>query len=972
MARIYPHLHKPQEHPDYHVRPLKVTTRDTLENKVRFMSLRKLPMDKDRNLINIKEALDMYLDQLKLGDVLWMHCDILLAKNLPEFLDEIVRRGAYLFDLWGYVPGSYSPKIDWGEYHVTPELHELIMSKLGGRFIGYDNGEQDGRYIGSYTPQQCPARQDAALQHRSFIDFFETMADHMQHTTTALCSLNYGHYFAREQNVLMLGAETAQALPSANLWYAYLRGAGKQYGLLWFGNASVYNRFAWKSYEAESADSYQGYACGPSEGTSISLLRRLIYLEYLYNSDMLGFESSLHTSKENKERILKGEPLITPKELWSSDKSMQFGEDIVLTPLGEVQHDCIQFVEERGQPGVLYTPFAVLLAQDNGFTMPRHLYTQNVYRSWGQMPYSQGDHQLHALFTLLYPGYENSGFFADERGFMTATPYGDSADVILTDHRPQTLHQYNLVVLGGEQNIDAEQADKLKAFVEQGGTLITFAKQAKDADSADWQRFLGIKNLGAETKAEKPQVLVEGLEAPITELTSYAYYPASLLQKTRVEAEGADGQPLVIRKHQGKGQVLTFLSAYGLSGRAATGPITNKAEYLVPQVYPFLKHVSLLLDKELRSQMLVDIKANEVTSCVNLLDKNTLTVTLFNNSWQNQPYAITLNQGREVKRTQITVPDTDPAFPGYYPKAQNIPSEEVPEGVLGPGQIVMFDIQFEDAGTETLPEIKDEDFAGNLYVSLRPKGSLYNELLKMPSLRTYFKGIKLDANYLREQDETALARCGRYLKRHGLSAIVDFSGMMNHYPDMSLLNNMPEKYAGNMELMEGLMRKAEKLNAEYAIFISQRNAENHLTPEDGLKLVQESISKLSAMAKAHGLKPLMQNGTPRRLAGKTEEGLTAFDLPLAYNPAHALLQGEDVKLPEQAKALLLSAPLKDEFGQLIDAHLPLYKGDMAEQLGKLGTKASYDSLDFVCLDGDYESFADMYLDRKNLFYALSE
>ena len=160
--------------------------------------------------------------------------------------------------------------------------------------------------------------------------FFDDGAQH----TTALNSLNYVHFFARENNCFMLGAETAQALPNANLWYAVIRGAGKQYGLLWFGNASVYNRFSWKSHDTESPKlDKEGYSYGPNAGTSLSLLRRLIYVEYLYNSDMLGYESGLITTKENMEKVEAGVPL--EPNATDSDKSLFTGDDAVLSPIGQ-------------------------------------------------------------------------------------------------------------------------------------------------------------------------------------------------------------------------------------------------------------------------------------------------------------------------------------------------------------------------------------------------------------------------------------------------------------------------------------------------------------------------------------------------------------------------------------------------------------------------------------------------------------
>jgi hypothetical protein len=34
---------------------------------------------------------------------------------------------------------------------IAPAHHEILLRVCGDRFLGYDNGEQDGRYIGSYA-----------------------------------------------------------------------------------------------------------------------------------------------------------------------------------------------------------------------------------------------------------------------------------------------------------------------------------------------------------------------------------------------------------------------------------------------------------------------------------------------------------------------------------------------------------------------------------------------------------------------------------------------------------------------------------------------------------------------------------------------------------------------------------------------------------------------------------------------------
>ena len=72
----------------------------------------------------------------------------------------------------------------------------------------------------------------------------------------------------------------------------------------------------------------------------------------------------------------------------------------------------------------------------NGFelTATRVLWNGSCrYRVWGNVPWSGGDFLTHGVLNRLYPGYEQASYFHNEAGFLTATPHGDTADVLLSD-----------------------------------------------------------------------------------------------------------------------------------------------------------------------------------------------------------------------------------------------------------------------------------------------------------------------------------------------------------------------------------------------------------------------------------------------------------------------------------------------------------------------------------------------------------
>jgi len=414
LHRVYSHLLDPREHPDYDRRAVKPPTWETFKNRTQFTCLRGFSQN-DNRLTGFAEEIEKFTRTYELGDVIWPSYDTLFARNLGDLADEIKRRDLYLFDIWGYVPGS-GPGGYWQQFTVPAGALATLEPKLGERWLGTDIGEQDGRYIGGYANQMTPASASQVEQYLNFQHHFERMDDDLGHKHAALVSLNFGHYFLKEGTYTLIGAETAQALPNSQVYYAFIRGAGQQYGVPWFGNASVWNRWGYKAYGSSSGTG--GETHGPTKGTSLSLLKRLLYSHILYNCVAAGFENGW----------------------FEGDK---------LSPIGRIQQSAQRWVKENGQPGVMHTPVALLLDFYSGWSFPRHLYSSDVYRVWGNRPYEAGDYLTDAVLDMLYPGYQDSSYFHDESGFIAPTPFGDIADCLLSDAPLWALDRYAVVIVAG-------------------------------------------------------------------------------------------------------------------------------------------------------------------------------------------------------------------------------------------------------------------------------------------------------------------------------------------------------------------------------------------------------------------------------------------------------------------------------------------------------------------------------------------
>ncbi len=357
---LYNFRMNPRQHPDDLRRFTKPPDSATFGNQIQFIALRSLEDD-------YQKSLDTYTRKYALGNIIWPSYPLIYRNDLPKIVQELKKRDLFLFDLWGYVPGS-GPGGYWKQFVVPPKALDLFEKELGTHWLGMDNGEQDGRYVGGFTGQLIAPGSSREQQYLNFQNHFQGLTDRLGNKMAALVSLNFGHYFLKEGVYTMIGAETAQGLPNAQVYYSFIRGAGKQYGVPWFGNASVWNRWGWKNYAGITSD--HG---GDTNGTSLSLLKRLMYSHILYNCVAVGFESSYLNKKET------------------------------LSPIGKIQQSANSWVKKYGDPGTLYTPVAIMLDFFSGWTFPRHLYTGNIYRVWGNLPYEAGDYLTDDLLNLFYP-----------------------------------------------------------------------------------------------------------------------------------------------------------------------------------------------------------------------------------------------------------------------------------------------------------------------------------------------------------------------------------------------------------------------------------------------------------------------------------------------------------------------------------------------------------------------------------------
>ena len=844
--RVFSRLLDPREHPDYERRAVRPPTWQTFGDQTQFTCLRGFNVVEDR-IVGYAQEIEKYTRE-DLGRVIWPSYPILFAKNLGDLADEIRRRNMYLFDVWGYVPGS-GPGGYWQQFMPPRGAFATLESKLGDRWLGTDIGEQDGRYIGGYADQMTPASGSRFDQYLNFQRHFERMNNDLGNRHATLVSLNYGHYFLKEGVYTLIGAETAQALPNNQVYYAFIRGAGKQYGVPWFGNASIFNRWGFKTYG--SSGKSEGYEHGPTKGTSLSLLKRLLYSHILYNSVAVGFENGWFDGQQ-------------------------------LSPIGHLQKSAQAWVREHGQPGVMQTPVALLLDFYSGWTFPRHLYTDKLYRVWGNLPYGEGDYLADVVLDLIYPGYQDSSYFHDESGFISPTPYGDLADCLLSDAPGWLLERYPVLIVASELSGGRELRDKLQTYVENGGHLaISGGALARLPDG-----------IGGYTGAE-----------------------------SNISTKVGNGRLTLLGPGFGIDQTILPKAAF----QSAVDRPLAKPYQLKPPVRETLKAL-------LQTQQL--FRAGTNLACITCRKTaGSYTVGVLNNSWEEQPLEIVSRCGPIESITELPLDQSEKYAIGYLPEGvKGTALHGNPDQFIRGGDVRIFAIRVKETDVQEIPHRTPPARPRDRALPLRHASSIQREILARPTFFEHFDSVVMDGMCLRDQERAVWQKEAGWLKRQRVRIYADLSSSINLYPSLRLVDNIEPDYQASLAIVRDVLDKMEILGARDLILSWHRAPENNFTGAQHEEAFVKSMKNLAEDASrrgitlhlrlAHGKPPwgLKQASDLLNRIGANNVRLAVSTALLANASPGAESQGI---LRDKLGVWLVSAPRFDQAERLWDAHAPI-------------------------------------------------
>lgn len=719
---LYPYPVEPIDYPEYYRCPYPALSWEDFGNRTQFVAGRNVPL-------NEGELSDIS------GLVYRPGASFLKDQQFVKKLQYLSKQKMYLHNIGGYGPGSPFQG-SFGEYRVPEWQTELIKKYMGNRFTGFDVGEQDGRFNFTYKQIMEPYISDRRRQYLTSQPYFDRIAADLGNWCSSLSVLWYWHYILKEGHTILAGAETQNKITNGQVQYMHLRGAGKQYGLLWFGDVSVFDTWGYKNYSLD-----EGYE-HVEQGGSLSLFKRSYYTQYMYNSTVLSMESG-----------------------WCEG---HFGNNKgELSPIGKMHTDCVNFVGRYGQPGIMVTQVALLNDFYSGWMPADHI--TGRFQVWNGMDYEPGDFLTDAMISMFFPNYERSGFFHDETGAMCETPYGENADVLHSDVRVEVMRQYPVMVASGNLfSGGTELADKVKEYVRKGGVFIVTAENA----ARIWKEW----KISKHRRVSAGEIVKIG-ENEVAELSCFDLYRASLSADSHVLAT-VGGEPLAVDIPVGKGHIVLSLTGYGLNTvplEVDMPPTWMQGGFntYLGRPYRLLSHFKLIVDAVFKSVQLFKV-GEGLGFIVNYLEKGKYRVAVYNNTLGSLPFKISSKIGTIKSVKELSTGGKLFHDRGYWPNGKwgDINGKDNESFIFG-GDIRLFDVSVEEKRIGSAEKIQQIKPVNNRLLVCDDIVFTKETIRYMPTFFDYFSGISVDGEKLLQADNRALMRQNEWFGLQKLQVTAD-------------------------------------------------------------------------------------------------------------------------------------------------------------------------------------------------------
>jgi len=327
---------------------------------------------------------------------------------------------------WGYYFHNLAPNERWWRdvYGKEFDRFKHLMKPAG--LAGYD--AQPTNRLECYLILQ---------------DYFTSRSRDMLNRTISVTGHSHYEAYAGEWGALCIGLEVGENIAFTQSKFAFARGASRQWQKPWSVQVSPWFHGACTTSGPLRQEA--GGARGLDAGHSLSFYERMWLHSWFAGAALVTPENSLAIFFE------------------------QAASPWTLTPHGRKAAEVFRFMREH-ERGVPWTPIAIVLDHMAG-------YNGYMDKPWGILPPTAGDREIRDLFDYqLFPGSDHVHAKPDpvnpEAGYLRATPYGESFDVLLSNVSPDLLSAYPVVLLAGDIDFNDAFVNTLARSLRSGGQVL--------------------------------------------------------------------------------------------------------------------------------------------------------------------------------------------------------------------------------------------------------------------------------------------------------------------------------------------------------------------------------------------------------------------------------------------------------------------------------------------------------------------
>ena len=566
------------------------------------------------------------------------------------------------------------------------------------------------------------------------------------------------------------------------------------------------------------------------------------------------------------------------------------------------------------------------------------IYIPVIYRVWGNLPYTDGDYLTDQILRMVYPQYQDSSYFHNETGFSSATPYGDTMDVLFSDAPTWILAQYDTIVVASNITGGPEIGHNLEQYVYSGGNLVITSANLATLSGG----VLGIDvNSNCQLIPSGTKVVFRN-GIVTTEHCAMHMCGIKYPQNSTVLAKLDDSTPVAVKLSLKKGgSVTVFASPHGLCSSPVTKPVSEVDETLTSP-YPLLSHAQILLDSILSNSSLFSSPGANLSLLPTFLGEDEFLLLVTNPELKQQPMKLVSTQGEITSLEEIHLDQSEKGAEGYLPDGyQGTEIGNSTNTTISGGDTRLFAVKLSSQSLQLLSKVKPKPRPIGVALHLRSvQHSVRHEILQRPSFFQHYDSVVVDYSYIIKQDAAFLNIERQWLEGQGVSVLVNAAPSIDLFPYLRLVNNSATSYKESIILLETLVTKMSVLGSTDLILSLHRVPENDFNIFQTLQSFNTTLHYLISFASDLGVTIHVQDAVKNPLQNAADlaawldsSGLSKVKMILNT----AILFDQELTpvlqslISQRTSVLLLNAPDIDLFGVRYSVNVPVSRANNSTQ-----------------------------------------